>query len=128
LAKEELTPDAVSLTIERFQLVNDYIQKQTEIAWNECVVQRKVDLKPFKNLHPEIAHRILTKMLLEVGGHAYPLSYQSLKGLYDKIIHSGFIGATGGGCYLKKIKGGWVEVRKEERGETLAKSFLLIWK
>ena len=74
-----------------------------------------IKLESFKQLHPEIAYRILTKLLLEIGGHPYPLPYKSLKNLYYKIVSPDFIGATGGGCYLKKVKGGLIEVRKEQR-------------
>ena len=83
----------------------------------------RINLKPFKELHPEIAYRILTKLLLEIGGHPYPLPYQSLKRLYHKIITPDFIGTTGGGCYLKKIKGGWIEIHLEQR-EMKTKPFI----
>lgn len=115
LAEQELTPENVGLTIERFQQADDYIEKQVQIALEDCVVEEKINLEPFKQLHPEIAYRILTKLLLKIGEHPYPLPYQSLKRLHLKIIAPDFIGATGGGCYLKRVKGGWIELKREER-------------
>ncbi len=141
LAEQGLTPENIGLTIERFQTTDDYIQQQVQLAWESCVDlslsssdstlsssdlfrgSAKINLKPFKELHPEIAYRILTKLLLEIGGHPYPLPYQSLKRLYHKIITPDFIGTTGGGCYLKKIKGGWIEIHLEQR-EMKTKPFI----
>ena len=80
---------------------------------NPGIFTEKINLKAFQDLHQEIAYRLLSHLLAKVGGQPYPLPYESLERLYEKITPPTFVGATAGGCYLKKVREGWIEVKKE---------------
>ncbi|MBY0281195.1 MAG: tRNA lysidine(34) synthetase TilS [Alphaproteobacteria bacterium] len=118
MSEEGLTPETIDRVQKRFQVTEDYLEQQLRIAIIECVKDGQfIRLSAFKILHKEIAYRLLRGLLLEFGGHSYPLSYESLELLYEKLVNPDFIGTTAGGCYLKRIKGGWVQVRKENRSK-----------
>lgn len=115
LSKEELTPEIIDQVQRRFQITEDYLEQQLRIAITECVIDGRIHLAAFKTLHKEIAYRLLKHILLKIGEHTYPLPYESLGCLYEKLINSTFRGATAGGCYLKRVKCEWIEIRREER-------------
>ena len=113
LSEQGLTPEAVDQVIRRFQMTESYLQQELQKALEVCVAGEKINLKAFQDLHKEIAYRLLSHLLTKVGGQPYPLPYESLERLYEKITLPTFVGATAGGCYLKKVREGWIEVKKE---------------
>ncbi|MBY0462462.1 MAG: tRNA lysidine(34) synthetase TilS [Alphaproteobacteria bacterium] len=116
LSEEGLTPETIDGVRKRFQLTENYLEQQLQIAVAECVKDNRcIHLATFKTLHKEMAYRLLRNILLELGGHSYPLPYESLELLYQKLVNPAFVGATAGGCYLKRIKGGWIEIKRENR-------------
>ncbi len=120
LSDEGLTPETIDQVRKRFQLTEDYLDQQLQIAFAECVKdERYINLAVFKTLHKEMAYRLLRHSLLKIGGHIYPLPYQSLELLYEKLISKDFVGATAGGCYLKRSKGGWIDIKCEKRDKIL---------
>lgn len=115
LSKDGLTPDSIGAVINRLQDTESYIQDVCNEALKNCVVENKINLSLFRQLPQEIAYRLLTNILRQIGKHEYPLPYESLKRLYLKLQSPDFKGATAGGCYLKRIHGGLVAVSKENR-------------
>ena len=115
LSAEGISPETIEQVQKRFQLTQDYLQHQLKIVMAECVVENRIYLSFFKTLHKEIAYRLLQHLLLTTGKHIYPLPHKSLERLYDKIIKHDFVGATAGGCFLKRSKGGWIEIKAEVR-------------
>lgn len=114
-SREGLTPETIDGVRKRFQLTEDYLQQQLEAVITECVIDDCIQLDLFKKWHQEMAYRLLKYLLNKIGGHTYPLPYKSLENLYEKLLKPEFTGATAGGCYLKKIKGGLIKIQKEER-------------
>lgn len=116
LSNEGLTPETIEQVRKRFQMTEDYLVQQLQIAVTECITdEKRINLTAFKTLHKEIAYRLLRKVLLEIGKHPYALPYESLEHLYEKLIDQSFVGATAGGCYLKKSKGGWIDIKCEKK-------------
>lgn len=114
-SREGLTPETIDQVRKRFQLTEDYLQKQLARVIEECVIDDCINLALFRDLHQEMAYRLLKYLLNKVGGHIYPLPNNSLESLYQKLLCAEFTGATAGGCYLKRIKGGLIKIQREKR-------------
>lgn len=118
LAEEGLTPEILQKTLVQFQALEDFLDKQVHLANQTCFDEpKKLNLQEFIILPPEIAIRILKKVIQKIGKAPYSLNYSSLQRLYTKLVNHGFKGATAGGCYLKRCRGGYIEIIKEEPRE-----------
>lgn len=93
---------------QHFARARDFLQITTAKEYHNIVENIAGDLKlnlvKFKNLHAEIALRILVKILMEIGQTKYKPRFAKLEMLYEKIKQDKIVKSTSFNHCLIKIK------------------------
>lgn len=116
LSEEGLTPSMVYKTALQLQQTEAFCEEQTQKALAVCLEKGdQIVLEKLQEWPLEIAHRVLKKVIRDIGQAPYGLNTLKVEALYQKISSPCFKGATAGGCYLKKISQGNIKISPEDR-------------
>ena len=109
-----LTADAVAASIQKLQVIDDFLDESVTAFFNVHSFSL-FPLIAFQAQHLVLRRRILVRLLKEFS----PKSYGAPDDLIDRVaahmMQPTFKGATLGGLYLKRSMGGMVCVQKENR-------------
>lgn len=132
-----LTPHSITKTIRRLQIANTTLDDLTD----QCLAQRAA-LSPlgyatlhtnyldspsfgkthWADVHTEIRHRCLIRLLLCIGNRDYPPPYEVIDHLDQKLRSGHFTGHTAGGCHIFRHQK-TVFIAKESRQPLQEQSF-----
>jgi tRNA(Ile)-lysidine synthase len=133
LEKEfNISIDCLVNTAENMARARDYLEGQTKknidilVKWDNRGFA-KMNKNKFCELHDEIAYRVLSKVLIIVGGSIYTPRFTSLDRLYNEIKQDVFVTQTLNGVKIKLEKQNicfYREIAKVEKKEVINKEFV----
>jgi tRNA(Ile)-lysidine synthase len=120
LASEGLTFETLSETTQRLQNVKDFLDITVHTVMQETVTfeeegYAKINWPLLRTQHSEIVQRILTQILLRIGGQPYPPRRQYILRLYEALKNpAAFRGKTCARCMIS-FKGETLLIRREKQ-------------
>lgn len=124
--------DCLVNTAKNMARARDYLELQTEKKINSIVKWdnrgfAKLEKNKFCELHEEIAYRLLSKVLIVVGGSIYTPRFSKLDRLYNEIKSEDFAPQTLNGVKIKQEKNKicfYREIAKVEKQKIVCKEFV----
>ncbi len=123
LEAEKISSAALAGTANRLASVRKTLEYQTAkilAATSELSSfgYARIRFEALTDLEPEIAHRVLDRVLGAIGGHFYPIRYQLLVNLLESIRHTKLaVSRTLAGCIILHQNGDILVVREAGRCE-----------
>lgn len=117
----ELLKQRASLAAKQLSRARDYLEQQTQHAWDRCVTSEGegllLDLASFNALHNEMRYRLMSQALSYVGGHVYRPRFSSLERLCHALLCADFSTMTLSRCVIKKLKDDRLRIFSETKVE-----------
>ncbi len=115
---EDILIKRLSQTAKHMIRARSYIEQQVELSLKDLIIKEqdiiKLNMQIFAKTHPEIALRVLLKIIKIIAKDAYKPRFVKLERLYDDLLASSYKGATLYGCIFgKKDKDGNISIKKE---------------
>lgn len=110
----------LSQTAEHMARARDFIEEEVDHAFAHMVVVKpegyaRLDHTAFNTLHPELALRVMVRIIHTVSGKIYKPRFDALEALYTALHSPAYTGATLGSCQWSKPKDGYIIIRPEGR-------------
>ena len=117
LTREGLTPDRLAATAGRLGQARGALERAlAELLARSVALDPAgfawLDVRALGQSERALGLRALARLLTTIGGAAYGPRLSRLEGLYDRLIHPDFRGATLGGCRLQRRSDGVLVVRE----------------
>jgi len=109
-----LTPDAIAASIQKIQLVDDFLDESVA-AFFKIHTATYFSHHAFKAQHNVLQRRLLGYVLKQLSQADYAPPDDVIDRACLTLMHADFKGVTLGGLYLKRAAGNMIEVRIEDR-------------
>lgn len=111
----------LSKTAQHMARARDFIEQEVDRVFSQIVHVKSdgdavLNHVAFNTLHPELALRLMIRIMRLVSGKVYKPRFSTLETLYDALRHPSYSGATLGSCLWSKSKNGNIIIAPEHEG------------